>query len=128
MQWDIGSSGTKFLLGTEWGYAPNTQEKTRGTGTSGDADGVAGQLSFNLMNFARGHSVGLVVGRTGAGWLLSPDFRNNNNHIEGRYVWKIFKNLKMAIRLRKRRDLEMRVGESRRQIDRDLYARFTYKI
>lgn len=129
MQWPLGEGSNKFLLGMELGYAPNTQLKsTAGTGTSGDADGLAGQLTFNLVDFAPHHSFGLVLGRTGAGWLLSPDFRNNNTHIEGRYVWKIAKNQKIAIRLRQRQDLEMIVGETRKQIDRDLYARFTYKF
>lgn len=129
MQWPLGSGGIKFLLGTELGYAPNTQLKTTaGTGTSGDADGLAGQLTLNIVDFAPQHSFGLVFGRVGAGWLLSPDFRNNNTLIEGRYVWKITKTLKMAIRLRQREDLEMLVGETRKQVDRDLYARVTYKF
>lgn len=129
MQWPLGSSGTKFMLGTEAGYASNTQSSvTAQTGTSGDADGLAWQLTFNFIDIVPKHSLGLVYANAGAGWLISPDFRNNNSLIELRYKWAINKRSRIEARIRQRQDLQILVGETRKQIDDDLYVRYTWKF
>jgi hypothetical protein len=128
-QWSVGDNGIKFLLGGEVGYAFNTQTHvTAKTGTSGDVSGAALQLSANFMDIIPRHSFGIVYGHVESGWLLSPDFRNNNTLIEGRYLWKRNKKEKLEIRLREREDLDPLVGASRKRTDVDLYARYTWKF
>ncbi|MCK5720996.1 MAG: hypothetical protein KAI84_00530 [Gammaproteobacteria bacterium] len=129
MQWPIGGSGTKFMLGTEAGYAFNTQlSSVAQTGTSGDADGLAWQLTFNFIDIVPKHSLGLVYANAGAGWLISPDFRNNNSLVELRYKWAIDKRNRIEARIRQREDLVTLVGETRNRVDDDLYVRYTWKF
>lgn len=129
MKWPLGTSGTKFMLGAEAGYAVNTQTRVAAnTGTSGDADGLAWQLTFNFVDIAPKHSLGLVYANAGAGWLISPDFRNNNSLVELRYKWAIDKRNRIEARIRQREDLVTRVGETRNQVDDDLYVRYTWKF
>lgn len=128
-QWPVGDNGMQFLLGGEAGYAFNTQTHVAAkTGTSGDVSGAALQLSANFMNIIPQHSFGIVYGHVESGWLLSPDFRNNNTLIEGRYLWKRNKKEKLEIRLREREDLDQLVATARKRTDVDLYARYTWKF
>jgi len=129
MEWPLGTSGTKFMLGTEAGYAVNTQTRVAAnTGTSGDADGLAWQLTFNFIDIVPKHSLGLVYANAGAGWLISPDIRNNNSLVELRYKWAVDKRNSIEARIRQRQDLETLVGETRKQVDDDLYVRYTWKF
>ena len=114
-QWPMGD-GMKFLLGTEAGYAPNTP-------TTGSGDGFAYQVTFNFVNFAPHHSFGLVFGRAGDGWLISPDFKNNNNLIEGRYKWVLNKKQKVEARYRRRSVIFGTPSTSD-----DYYLRYTVKF
>ncbi len=129
LRWPLSQGGMYFLLGGSAGYAPNTQLKTvANTGTTGDTDGSAFQVSFNLVDFVPKHSLGLVLGQVGAGWLISPDFRNNNTLIEGRYRFNLAKQHKIEFRLRRREDLERLVGANQKRVDDDLYLRYTFKL
>ncbi|MFA7523245.1 MAG: porin [Halothiobacillaceae bacterium] len=128
-QWPLGNNGTKFMLAGEGGYAPNTPtEAAMNTGTSGDAGGLAGQVSFNFIDIVPRHSFALVYGQAQSGWLLSPDFRNNNSLIEGRYQWRISSSSSIEARLRERKDLDSIIGAQRDQTDRDVYVRYTHKF
>lgn len=127
-QWPMGGS-TKFMLAGEVGYAPNTpQRSVTRTGTSGSADGLAAQVSFNFIDIAPRHSVGFVFGRAGDGWLLSPDFSDNANLAEIRYQWVIDKNQSFEARLRHRQDIDQRIGSVEKREDVDYYLRYTYKF
>lgn len=127
-QWPL-SSGMKLLLSGEVGYAPTTPTKaTLSTGGDEDSRGVAAYISFNLIDFYPQHSIGLVTGHTGGGWLLSPDFRNNSRAIEVRYAWKLDKQQKIEIRVRNRRELEQRTTALQKRDDDDLYVRYTLKF
>ncbi len=117
-QWPMGDRGMKFLLGTEGGYAPNTQDRTIGS-----ADGLAYQVTFNFVDFVRHHSFGLVVGRAGDGWLISPDFKSNRNLIEGRYKWVLNKKQKIEARYRQRS-----VIFGAPSTGNDYYVRYTVKF
>lgn len=117
-QWPMGNNGMKFLLGTEAGYAPNTQDRT-----TGSADGLAYQVTFNFVDFVPHHSFGLVVGRAGDGWLISPDFSSNNNLIEGRYKWVLNKKQKIEARYRSRSVIFGAPSTSD-----DYYVRYTVKF
>lgn len=128
-QWPLGDGGTKFMLAGEGGYAPNTpSEVAMNTGASGDTGGLAAQVTFNFIDIVPRHSFGLVYGHVEAGWLLSPDFRNNNRLIEGRYQWRIDGNRSIEARLRERKDLDSILGAPRDRTDRDLYVRYTQKF
>ncbi len=127
-QWPMQGS-SKFMLAGEFGYAPNTPTRAAtSTGTSGDTDGYAGQLTFNFIDFRPGHSVGLVLGVAETGWLLSPDFRNNNTLVETRYKWKLAKNQAVEARLRRREDIDQLTTAAKKREDIDAYVRYTYKF
>ena len=128
-QWPMGGGGTKFMLAGEGGYAPNTPTETAmRTGAGGDTGGLATQVSFNFIDIVPRHSFGLVYGYVEAGWLLSPDFRNNNTLIEGRYQWRIDGNRSIEARLREREDLDSITGAARDRTDQDFYVRYTQKF
>jgi hypothetical protein len=127
-QWPMRGS-TKFMLAGEVGYAPNTpQRSVVRTGTSGDADGLAVQVTFNFIDIVPKHSAGLVFGRAGDGWLLSPDFGPNTNLVELRYKWAIDKKQALEARVRNREDIHQRVGSLYKREDVDFYVRYSFKI
>lgn len=95
---------------------------------SGDASGLAFQTSINLADFAPGHGVGFVYGQAGGGWLLSPDFGNNQELLELRYQWKLSATQSIETRVRQRRDLEQRTDAARKRVDDDVYVRFTQRF
>ena len=120
-RWPVGETGMRFQSGAEGGYAPSTPD---------DADGmrerVAWQVSANVLDFRPRHSLGVVYGEAGAGWLVSPDFRPNNTLLEARYRWQLAEAWRFEARLRRRQDLERPSGEQRR-VDDDLYVRLTWR-
>ena len=119
----------KFMLAGEAGYAPNTPtEVAMNTGTSGDTGGFAGQVSFNFIDIAPRHSFALFYGQAQSDWLLSPDFRNNNSLIEGRYQWRIDGDRSVEARLRERKDLDSILGAGRDRTDRYIYVRYTQRF
>lgn len=128
-QWPIMSGGTKFMLGGELGYAPETPTKAAiSTVGTDDTSGVAANITLNLIDFYPRHSIGLVLARVHGGWLLSPDYRNNNNLLEVRYKWNIVKNHRLEARIRNRKDIDIHTGAIRKRDDNDLYIRYTYKF
>jgi len=129
LAWRVGSDKMRFMLSSELGYAPETptNEALKIDG-SGDSSGIATQISANFIHFIPGHSFGLVYGHVGGGWLLSPDFRNNNTSIEGRYKWQLNKKLKIEGRLRQREDLDQKKSTQQIREDVDYYFRVTYKL
>jgi len=127
--WPAGSGDRRWLFAGEIGHAPNTPRgSVVGTGASGSAGGTAWQASANLQDFAPGHHIGLVFGRADAGWLLSPDFRNNDRLAELRYQWKISSTLSMEARVRRREELDVPESALQPRVDRDVYARLTMKF
>ena len=127
-QWPMRGS-MKFMLAGEVGYAPNTPLRSvTKTGTTGDADGLAAQITFNFIDIVPKHSAGLVFGRAGDGWLLSPDFGANANLVELRYKWAIDKKQALEARARNREDIDQRVGSLYKREDVDFYLRYTYKL
>ncbi len=128
-QWPMGAGGMKFLLAGEWGYAPKTPSNIAlKLGAAGDAGGNAAQVSFNFMDIAPRHSIGVVVGKVEGGWLLSPDFKNNQYLYETRYRWNITKKQRIEIRVRYRTDIEQPTDKTEKREDKDLYARYTHKF
>ncbi|MCR4300781.1 MAG: hypothetical protein NUV51_04150 [Sulfuricaulis sp.] len=129
LAWPMGTGKERFLLGFEVGYAPNTHRASAlSLPGSGEVKGYAWQTSFNLMEFAPGHSVGLIWAEAQAGWLISPDFRENERLIEVRHQYVLTKQLSMESRIRQRQELEQLTSAVRERDDRDLYVRLTYKF
>jgi len=128
-EWPIGDSGMRGGLGGEAGYAPNTpRESVVGAGTGSSADGWARTFSMNLLDFMPNHHIAFIFGRAGAGWLISPDFRNNDRLLEIRYQWHLSKTLSMEARLRRREEIDLPPGVDDPRIDDDFYLRFSAKF
>lgn len=121
--------GRRLLLAGALSHAPNTpQESALGIGGSKQSGGNAFQASINWLDFTPNHSAGVVLGIAQGGWLLSPDFRNNERLIEGRYKWQMTKKWRVETRIRQRKELEQRTTATQKRDERDFYLRFTYKI
>lgn len=127
--WPVGVSGRKLVAGVEAAYAFNTPSGAAvGTGEAGDSDGLAWQVAASIYDIRPGHNLGLVIGEAGAGWLLSPDFRNNDRLHEIRYQWKFTSEWSMEARYRIREELRVpAIAEDTRE-DRDIYIRLTGKF
>jgi hypothetical protein len=129
-RWPVSkTSDMRFRVSGEVGYAPETPTKQGvGTGTSGETDGLGWSVTAALMDFRRGHSIGLNYGRMGAGWLLSPQYRPNETLREVRYVWRYRKNKTFEIRVRQRDDLDPLLTAQNKRDDFDLFVRMTSKF
>lgn len=126
-EWPLQASGTRFGLSGEIGHAPETPDNTVvGAGESGSAGGTAGQVSLNLHDLvATGHGLALVYGRAEAGWLISPDFRPNDELLELRYQWRFTPRWSMEARIRSREEIDVPATAGQAREDRDLYIRLT---
>jgi hypothetical protein len=128
-QWPLGDSGTRFLLGLEAGYAPHTPlARATSSGEQGSAGGTAWQTQISLYDIRPGHHLGVALGRVDAGWLLSPDFRNNDRLAEVRYQWKIAPKSSIEVRLRERREIDLPASALQPRRDHDLYLRLSQKF
>jgi hypothetical protein len=122
--------GGRLVLGTEVGIASGAPSRAvLGTGSSANsADPWAFQLSANLMEMGRRHSVGILHSQAGDGWLISPDVRDNNREAEARYYWQYAPWGRLDARIRYREDMRLRVGSPHRRQDHDLYVRTTLRF
>jgi hypothetical protein len=120
-----------LLIGGEAGYAPN-----RPSHSALELDGPAGkrvggaayQLALTLSDRSDRHRVGVVHGRADAGWLVAPDFRNNDRLTEARYQWRFARGRSFEVRMRHRRDLERPISAARKRDDVDGYFRVTWRF
>ncbi|NLB14784.1 MAG: porin, partial [Gammaproteobacteria bacterium] len=87
-EWPLGEGGTKFRLGGEIGWAPDTPRREAMNSGTGDADALSWQASFNFMDVLPDHDFGIVYGRVADGWLVSSVFPPNNELLEARWVWQ----------------------------------------
>lgn len=127
--WPVDSG--RFLAGAEVGYAPNTPTRWSqriGVAGEGRSGGLAYQLALTLADVFEGHRFGVVYGETQAGWLISPDFRENNRLVEGRYQWQFAANHSFEARARVRHDLEQIIGSDQKRRDLDFYLRITSRF
>jgi hypothetical protein len=92
---------------------------------NGDTDGLAWLVSVSAVDFRPQHSVGINYGRTDAGWLLSPQYRENEEVTEIRYMWRRSANLAIDIRARWREELEQQDNTARKREELNVFARFT---
>ena len=126
-RWPERDEDVRLRVAAELGYAPETQTRAAaGLAGDGDADGLAWNVVLSLMDFKPSHSVGVNYGRVGAGWLLSPQFRQNESLAEIRYLWRRSKDLALDIRVRRRTDLEQLAGSDQKQSEVDFFVRLTW--
>ena len=119
----------RFRISGEVGYAPETPTKQAvGTGTSGDTDGFGWAVTAALMDFRPGHSIGINYARMGAGWLLSPQYRQNEELKAIRYVWNFRKNKTLEIRARQRDDIDQLLTAQNKRDGFDLFVRMTLRF
>jgi len=122
----FGTEGRRWNIAAEIGYAPETPTRAAvGLPGEGDADGLALTFAASLMDLWPNHSIGINYGRADAGWLLSPQYRNNEELVEIRYLWRKRRQLALDFRVRARQDLEQLVGETQKRDEIDFFARFT---
>jgi hypothetical protein len=98
-----------------------------GTSLQGDAGGNAWNVSASIMDFRPDHSVGILYGRTESGWLLSPQFANNEKQLELRYSWQPKSNLIVEARIRRREDIDQLASAARKQEDLNFFLRLTWQ-
>lgn len=128
-RWPVRSGGWRVRFSGEVGYAPNTPTTTAvGITGTGDADGLAWNVTASVMDFVPHHSIGINYAQTGAGWLVSPEYANNQSLIEIRYVWRPTDRLTLDIRGRRRDDLEQVLIEDPDRDRFDFYVRFTWSF
>lgn len=128
-EWPLGEAGMRFVFAGEYGHAFNTPKKsTMLVGTSDDVAGDGYQVSANLFDILPDHHLGVLYGHVESGWLISNDFRNNNDLYEVRYQHYFAPKLRMTVRFRIREEIERRLGAEHLQQDRDLYVRFNWKF
>jgi hypothetical protein len=121
--------GTRLRVSSEIGYAPETQtNRAENIAGEGDTDGLAWNFTASIMDFLPNHSIGINYGQTGAGWLLSPQYRNNEELFEIRYLWRKNRNLAVDLRGRWRTDLERSLAAPKKREAFDLYLRLTWGI
>lgn len=129
-EWPIGNQGMRLLLAGEAGHAFERPARER-VGLSGAqrVSGNAMQASANLMDIRPGHDLGVVYGRAQAGWLISNDYRNNDQLAEIRYRWRVEQPIKLTteFRYRWRRELEVPNEANRSRRDQDIYLRLTFR-
>jgi hypothetical protein len=128
-RWPVRSESWRLRFSGEVGYAPNTQTKVASgiTGT-GDVDGLAWAVTASVMDFMPNHSIGINYAETEAGWLVSPQYRNNERLFEIRYVWRPTGRLTLDVRGRWRDDLRERIIEDPDRNRFDFYVRFTWSF
>jgi hypothetical protein len=126
-RWPQRREGIRLRAGIEMGYAPNTATR-EAVGVTSSVDGLAWDVVVSLMDFVPTHSIGINYAQTGAGWLLAPQFRPNEELFEIRYIWNPRSPLWPLVeaRIRWRDDLEQIVGASQKREEFDGYLRFTW--
>jgi hypothetical protein len=126
-RWPDRNDGPRLRVAAELGYAPETQTKAAaGIAGDGDVSGTAWNVVLSLMEFKPNHSIGLNYGEVEAGWLLSPQFRQNESLVELRYQWRRSRKLAFDFRIRKRKELEQLVSADRKLEEFDFFIRFTW--
>jgi len=128
VRWPQRAEGRRLRFSAELGYAPETPTESAvdlGSG-DGDVDGVAVTLTASVMDYLPNHSLGLNFGRLDAGWLLSPQYRENEALDEIRYQWRRSRQLAFDLRARWRKELDQLTTAARTREDFDIFLRLTW--
>ncbi len=122
---EFGTKGRRLNVGGEIGYAPETPlQSAVGLPGSGDTGGFAWAVYASIMDIWPNHSIGINISATDPGWLLSPQYRPNEDLLEIRHLWRKRRDLALEIRVRFREDRDRYEGQEKRD-ETDYFARFT---
>jgi len=128
-RWPVRSEGWRLRFSSEVGYAPVTPSKlASGIIGSGDSSGLAWNVTASIMDFLPNHSIGINFAETEAGWLISPQYADNERLLELRYMWRPTDRLTLDVRGRWRDELRQRIVEDPDRDRFDFYARFTWSF
>lgn len=127
-EWPLGQDGTRFRLGGELGWAPDTPRRETMNSGTGNADALSWQMSFNFMDIRPQHDFGIVYGRIADGWLVSSDFRPNDRMLEARWVWRASPAWQLDARIRRREEIHLPFSATGARRDDDLYLRATWRF
>jgi hypothetical protein len=129
VRWPQRPEGPRFRGGVEMGYAPETPARTAsGFDDPGDVSGLAWNVVANAMDIRPGHSIGVNYGRTGKGWLLSPQYLPNSELLEFRYQWRPGSGPLLEARVRRQADLDKPVAAAQKRSEFDFYLRLTWEF
>lgn len=126
-RWPLQTDGPFFRGGFEVGYAPNVPTP-EGANLSSSVDGLAWNVAASIMNFRPRQNIGIFYSHTGAGWLLSPNFAQNEKGFEVRYQWRPLNRPAIDFRVRWREDLEQQVTAVRKRERFDAFLRLTWQF
>lgn len=122
------SSGRRLRFAGEYGYAFETPLKSAiSLPGDGEANGNAWNATVSIMDVKPGHSIGVLYGETGSGWLISPQYINNERQIEARWLWTPQSNLSIEARVRLRRAMDQRIDATRKDEDLNFFLRATWR-
>jgi hypothetical protein len=128
-RWPMRSEGWRLRFSSEVGYAPETPTKlASGIVGSGDVGGLAWNVTASIMEFLPNHSIGVNYAETEAGWLISPQYADNERLWEIRYMWRPTERLTLDVRGRWRDELIQRIVDDPDRDRFDFYARFTWSF
>jgi hypothetical protein len=128
-RWPVRSDGWRLRFSSEVGYAPETPTKlASGIAGSGETNGLAWNVTASIMDFLPNHSIGVNYAETEAGWLISPQYADNERLFELRYMWRPTDRLSLDVRGRWRDELTQRIVEDPDRDRFDFYARFTWSF
>ncbi len=128
-RWPQRRVGIRLRAGLEAGYAPVTATRAA-QNLNSSVNGLAWNAVVSLMDFMPTHSIGINYAQTGAGWLISSQFRPNEELFEVRYIWSPDKPYwpLLEARIRWRGDIEQNVGASQKYEEFDGYIRLTWEF
>ena len=126
-RWPQVTEGPRLRAGIEIGYAPE-RPSSAGAGIDAEVDGLAWNVVASVMDFKPRHSIGVNYGRTGAGWLLSPQFAPNEELFEIRYQWRPKQFPAIDARIRWREDIELQSGALQKREVLDAFVRITWQF
>jgi hypothetical protein len=126
-RWPMQSEGPFFRGGFEIGYAPNVTTADAANLASAP-DKLAWNVTASIMEFRPRQSLGVFYSRTGAGWLLSPNFAQNEESFEIRYVWRPRNFPAIDFRLRWREDIEQQTNANNKRERIDAFLRLTWQF
>jgi hypothetical protein len=121
------SAGRRLRFAAEYGYAFETPRASAVSLAGDEADGNAWNATVSMMDFIPDHSIGVLYGETGGGWLISPQYINDERQIELRYLWTPRNNFSIEARIRIRKAMHQRIDAARKDEDLNFFLRFTWR-
>lgn len=126
-RWPQRTEGPRLRAGFEIGYAPEVPT-SEGANIDASVDSLAWNVALSLMEFKPRHNIGVFYSHTGAGWLLSPNFVENEESFEVRYQWRPRNFPAIDARIRWREDIEQLTTAERKRERYDAFLRLTWQF